>query len=159
MSISLSRQALASITAWLGMTVCAAADAPEEPIDLRAEFQQAVADFDEAQRVQAEHPDRARRLYLSSAQRLGSIVATGLANGWLEFNLGNSYLQAGDVGQAILHYRRAQRLIPRDPLLTENLAVARSRCLTSIRPTRGSAFLQSVFFWHFQRQSGCRPYR
>ena len=73
-----------------------------------------------------------------------------MRNGRLEYNLGNCLLQAGDVGRAILHYRRAQRLIPGDPMLEDNLGVARSRCLTSIKPTGRGAFLRSVFFWHYQ---------
>ena len=95
-------------------------------------------------------PDRARQLFRLAAQRFDSIIAAGVVNGPLEYNLANCYLQAGDVGRAILHYRRAQRLIPRNPMLTDNLTEARSRCLTTIRPARRSTFLKSVFWWHYQ---------
>lgn len=118
--------------------------------DAQVEFEQALRDFDDAQRVQNDRPDRARQLFRSAAQRFISIAAGGVVNGRLEFNIGNCLLQAGDVGRAILHYRRAQRLIPRDPLLADNLSVARSRCLTQIQPTRRSEFFKSVFFWHYQ---------
>ncbi|MEK7757114.1 MAG: tetratricopeptide repeat protein, partial [Planctomycetota bacterium] len=83
--------------------------------ELQNEFEQALRDFDEAQRIQNDRPDRARQLFRASAQRFSSIAAAGVVNGRLEFNIGNCHLQAGDVGRAILHYRRAQRLIPRDP--------------------------------------------
>ncbi len=53
-------------------------------------------------------------LFRLAAQRFDSIIASGVVNGRLEFNSGNCYLQAGDLGNAILHYRRAQRLIPGD---------------------------------------------
>lgn len=69
-------------------------------------------------------------------------------NGRLEFNLGNARLQAGDLGDAILHYRRAERLIPGDPMLSANLVTARSRCLVQIPSTRGAEVLRSVLFWH-----------
>ena len=118
-------------------------------MDLRRELEQALGDFDEAQRIQQEQPDRGRQLFRSAAQRLAGLVAEGIVSGPLEFNLGNSYLQAGDIGRAILHYRRAERLIPRDPLLADNLAVARSRCLTTITPTRSGVVLKGVFFWHY----------
>lgn len=117
---------------------------------VQANFTQALAEFDEAQHLLSEQPDQARRLFRSAAQRFGSIIAQGIVNGRLEFNLANCYLQADEVGRAILHYRRAERLIPRDPMLQENLSVARSRCLTTIRSTRGSAFLRNLFFWHYQ---------
>ncbi len=117
--------------------------------DPRGEFEQALAEFDQAQEIQADKPDGARRLFRSAAGRLENIAAAGVVNGQLEYNLGNCYLQAGDVGRAILHYRRAQRLTPGDPLLSENLRAARSRCLTSIRPTRRSALFRAVFFLHY----------
>lgn len=124
--------------------------------ELRSEFDEALHDFDEAQRIQNDRPDRARQLFRSAQQRFSSIAAAGIVNGRLEFNIGNCHLQAGDVGQAILHYRRAQRLIPRDPLLADNLAVARSRCLTPIEPTRHSEFFKSVFFLHHQTAAATR---
>ena len=58
-------------------------------------------------------------------------IADGHVNGKLEYNVGNCYLQAGDVGLAMVHYLRAERLMPDDPLLKENLKEARSRRITS----------------------------
>lgn len=40
------------------------------------------------------------------------------------FNLGNAYYRNGNLGQAILAYRRAQRLAPRDPDVRANLGFA-----------------------------------
>lgn len=125
-------------------------------VDRQAEFDKALEEFDQAQAIQLEQPDQARRLFRSAAQRFESLHADGIINGYLEFNLANCLLQAGDVGRAILHYRRAQRLIPGDPLLEDNLAVAHSRCLTSIRPTGRSAFLHSAFFWHYGTSTASR---
>ncbi len=118
------------------------------PVDVESQFARALADFDLAQQIQSEQPDRARQLFRLAAQAFESIVAAEVTNGRLEFNLANCFLQAGDVGQAILHYRRAQRLLPRAARLADNLAEARSRRLTSIKPTRQSALLRSLFFWH-----------
>ncbi|MCH7883857.1 MAG: tetratricopeptide repeat protein [Planctomycetes bacterium] len=137
--------------ATLAMVTATAAGAESpRPADLRSQFTQALNQFDQAQEIQSQQPDRARQLLLSAAQRFKSLVAAGITNGRLEYNLGNCYLQARDPGRAILHYRRALRLIPRDPLLTDNLHEARSRCLTQIRSARSKAFLRSVFFWHYQ---------
>ncbi len=119
-------------------------------VDLRDELDHALSEFDQALAFQAEQPDRARRLFRSAAQRFESLRAAGVRNGRLEYNLGNCLLQAGDVGRAILHYRRAQRLIPGDPMLEDNLGVARSRCVTSIKPAGRSAFLRNAFFWHYR---------
>lgn len=121
-----------------------------QPADLPAAMHSALGDFDEGQRIQTMHPDRARRLFLSAAQRYSSIIAAGVHNGYIEFNLGNCYLQAGDVGNAIVHYLRARQYIPRDPLLADNLSVARSRRLLSIQTSQSDAFVRSLFFWHYQ---------
>jgi hypothetical protein len=117
---------------------------------MRTEFEKALAAFDEAQRIQLDEPDRARRLFRSAAQRFGGIIAGGVVNGRLEFNLANCYLQAGDVGRAILHYRRAERLISGNEMLADNLATARSRCLVHVEQRRRSTLSRSVFFWHYE---------
>ena len=111
---------------------------------------QALAEFDQAQDWLVSRPDRARQLFRLAAARLESIVAGGVNNGFLEYNLGNCYLQAGDIGRAILHFRRAERFIPRHPFLLDNLRVARSRCLTSVATTRAGTILRNAFFWHYQ---------
>ena len=113
-------------------------------------FEQALLDFDEAQRLQQDRPERARRLFQSASQRFAGVIATGVRNGRLEYNLGNCHLQMGDIGRALVHYRRAERMTPRDPLLIDNIKEAQSRCLTPIQPTRRSVVLRSVFFWHYQ---------
>jgi hypothetical protein len=51
----------------------------------------------------------------------------GLWSGPLWYNVGNASLLAGDVGRAILAYRRAERLMPFDRDLAANLAAARER--------------------------------
>ncbi|HNQ22285.1 MAG TPA: SH3 domain-containing protein [Phycisphaerae bacterium] len=119
------------------------------PADLEQELQQALADFEQAQSLHSSDPERARQLYRSAAQRFSTVVAAGVVNGRLEYNLGNALLQAGDLGGAILHYRRAERLIPGDPHLDDNLSWARSRCLTTIRPTSQATVLRNLCFWHY----------
>ncbi len=143
-------QRFLSVSALFGVLLPATVYAAPPAASLHSEFDKALTEFDEAQRVQLDQPDRARQLFRSAAQRFDSIIAAGVVNGRLEFNIANCHLQAGDVGRAILHYRRAERLIPRDEMLADNLAVARSRRLTTIPPTRRRAFLKSAFFWHYQ---------
>ena len=154
MSATAHRHVLALLIA--GVCLAGRANAQLLLADPQSEFEQALAAFDLAQEMRAGGPDQARQLFRSAAQRLESIAASGVANGRLEYNLGNCHLQAGDLGRAILHYRRAQRLIPGDPLLSDNLKVARSRCLTPIQPTRRSAFLHGVFFLHYDTSVGTR---
>ncbi|MEK6675214.1 MAG: SH3 domain-containing protein [Planctomycetota bacterium] len=123
---------------------------PQQPDMLQVEFETALQEFEQAQRIQASKPDQARKLFQSAASRFAAIAQSGIVNGRLEYNLGNAYLQAGDVGRGILHYRRAERILPRDPLLADNLVTARKRCLTPIAQTRRSAVMRSLLFWHFE---------
>jgi hypothetical protein len=128
--------------------------APPQTLD--DTFRQAVQEYDQAQEIRTSNPDRARQLLASAAQRFESLAAGGIRNGYLEYNLGNSYLQLSDVGRAILHYRRAQRLIPTDPLLNENLGAARTRSLLNILPARSNAVYRALFFWHYQTSPRAR---
>lgn len=53
-----------------------------------------------------------------------TLVNEGQALPEVLFNLGNAYYRHGDLGEAILAYRRAQRLAPRDPDVRANLGFA-----------------------------------
>ena len=146
------------VVAFLFGTLCGApsSQAAEVLGGVEHAFEQALATFDKAQAIRGDDPDRAAQLFLQAAQRLESIAATGIVNGKLAYNIGNCYLQAGDVGRAILYYRRAEKLLPGDALLGENLKTARSRCLTQIPADRASRFLHGLFFWHFDTSRGMR---
>lgn len=62
-----------------------------------------------------------------SADLWRMLVEDGVEDPAVWFNLGNAELRAGRVGEAILAYRRAQRLAPTDDDIAANLAVARSK--------------------------------
>lgn len=126
----------------------ALADVLPGPSDARSEIQAALKEFDEALAVRAQHPDEARRRFFAVARKFEIAAASSQPNGMLEYNAGNAYLLGGDGGRAILHYRRALRLIPRDPLVAENLATARARTLTQIQPSHRLKLFSGLLFWH-----------
>ena len=53
--------------------------------------------------------------------------AQGVRNGPLYYDLGNAYFKSDALGRAIASYRRAERLIPRDPMLRANLDLVLAR--------------------------------
>jgi tetratricopeptide (TPR) repeat protein len=55
------------------------------------------------------------------------LLDAGVRDAVVYFNLGNAYFQTGDLGLAMLNYRRAQHLIPRDTELNENMTRIRAR--------------------------------
>ena len=108
-----------------------------EPGSNERSFVRALELFDSAK-----SPDE----YRESAQVLESILADGLRNGAVFYNLGNAYYRAGDYGRAILNYRKAKPYLPNYPYLTSNLeqalAAAPGRLAEPSRP-----WWSHVLFW------------
>ena len=83
--------------------------------------------------------DRANRLYeqgkySEAAAVYEKILATGKSCAALYYNLGNAWFKAGRLGRAILSYRRAEWLAPRDPDIRANLRFARGAVAASPTP-------------------------
>jgi uncharacterized protein YgiM (DUF1202 family) len=72
------------------------------------------------------------------------LVDAGVQDGRLYYNLGGAYFKAGDLGRAILNYRRAQRLLPRDGDVATNLELARAQTLDRIEVENEGAIVESV---------------
>ena len=53
--------------------------------------------------------------YAEAAQQYEALIDLGYSDTALYFNLGNAYLESGDLGRAILNYMRARELSPRRP--------------------------------------------
>jgi len=96
------------------------------------------------------NPQKARDLYLGSALNFERIARDGaIENGKLYYNLGNIYFRLGDLGRSILNYRKAQKFIPHNVNLRQNLDYARSRCLDKVEIKPQTKVLQTVFSWHY----------
>jgi len=111
---------------------------------------EALRAFDRGSGLRSSDPHAAGRAFSESAEKFQLLVDTGLRNGALFYNLGNACLRAGELGRAILNYRRAERLIPGDGQLEANLAFARSLRQDQIPVSGSSAFLRTLFAWHFK---------
>lgn len=73
----------------------------------------------------------ANRLYelgrfAEAAVRYDQMIQNGWRSSTLFFNSGNAWFKAGQAGRAILAYRKAERLSPRDPDVRANLQFART---------------------------------
>ena len=82
------------------------------------------------------------------AQRLFASVASDVGNAALYTNLGNAALQAEDLGNSILAYRRALRVAPGHPRALQNLDHARSLLPAWVPRPGPEGVLDSFFFWH-----------
>ena len=88
----------------------------------------------------------ANNSYQEAAKVYESISQAGLKNGYLYYNLGNTYIRLGKIGSAILNYIRAQKLIPRDENLQANLNFAIQQTRDKI-PLPEQSTLSTLFFW------------
>ena len=119
------------------------------PEALRALLEQANDRFRQATRMASEDPAAAKLLYQESIIRFEKIVSAGnIRNGKLFYNLANAHLLKGDVGRAILNYRRAERLTPGGRNLQGNLAFARGQVRDSIPVPPQRRVLDTVLAWH-----------
>lgn len=67
--------------------------------------------------------------YTQAVQAYEQIVAQGTADSGVLYNLGNAHMALGDVGRAVVNYRRAARLDPRDADIQTNLDYARVQAI------------------------------
>ncbi len=110
----------------------------------------AERDFAEGNRLAGErrNAEAAARFRAALLRYEAAAAALGGGNGYLLYNIGNTYLRLGDPGRAILHYREAQHYIPADPNLQQSLRHARSLRRDRIEPAAGGDVLRLLFFWH-----------
>lgn len=82
--------------------------------------------------INAARMSEANQLYeagecVEAAARYEALVDAGAHNGHLYYNMGNAYFKMGDLGRAVLNFRRAQSLLPRDDDVAANLRLARAQ--------------------------------
>jgi len=73
------------------------------------------------------------------------IVATGLENSAVYFNLGNAYFRTNRLGKAVLYYEKARALAPGDPDIEANLLFV-NKHLADRPPMPERSFIESVFW-------------
>ena len=120
-------------------------------------FSEANTLFRQANELSITNAAAARDLYERAALRYERIAREGgVSNGKLFYNIGNAWFLAGDIGRAILNYRRARELIPGDPNLEQNLRYARTTRLDSFEETQQAIVLRTLLFWHYDLSPGAR---
>jgi hypothetical protein len=83
--------------------------------------------------------------FKDAAASFETIAASGVINPDLFYNIGNAYLKAHDLGNAILWYERAKCLAPEDPDLLFNLAHANT--LVKDKIDSPVTLTDILFFW------------
>lgn len=113
-------------------------------------FSQGKKLFRQANELAATSPREAKTLYRQAILRFEKIVDKGgIRNGRLFYNIGNAYFRRGELGKAILYYKRAEKLIPADFNLRQNLEYARGLRQDKIEEKTERRLLETLFFWHY----------
>ena len=137
-----------TITCLVGHHVATAEAAPLTRAQQVEILEEAQASYDEGAALLRSDPESADARFRSAASRFQVLIDDGVVNGDLYYDLGNAYFQAGDLGQAIANYLRAQRLIPGDPRLEANLAYARTLVRPQVTKEGSDALLHRLTVWH-----------
>ena len=153
----MSACAIAVLTALAG----ALPAAPEENRgSAESLFREGTAAFEGARAYETEHPadhvEVARR-YRAAAERFTAAWKAGALSTEVFTNAANSYHFAGDVGDAVLFYRRALAVDPGNRRARQ--ALDHIRGTLPIRKEAGGAtasIVRSLFFWHEGMGFGAR---
>ena len=136
--------AIACVAACAALAPAALAeDAERTP----AAAQAAQAAYERGIELRRTDPAASLESFRDSARRWERIRDAGAENGPLEFNLGNAWMESGDVGRAIAAYLRAERFMPGDADLAHNLAHARASVTSSFERGGGTVLVDSVAGW------------
>jgi len=73
----------------------------------------------------------------------------GIRNGRIYYNIANAYFRMGNLGRAILNYKRSALYMPNNENLKRNLEYARSRRLNKIEEREKDKIFRTLFFIHY----------
>ena len=118
--------------------------------ELQEAFHNANALFRQANDLSSTDPHGARERYAQAALQFEFLIRQGgVKNGHIYYDLGNTYFLMGDLGKAILNYKRARLLIPGDQDLARNMEYVRSRRMDKIVEGEPQLVLKTLLFWHY----------
>jgi tetratricopeptide (TPR) repeat protein len=106
--------------------------------------------FRRAMELDRSDPEAAKAYYQEAILHYEAILKEGhVRNGKLYYNIGNAYFRLGDVGRAILNYKRSGLFMRNDQNLRQNLDYARNRREDRIEPRQKEKVLKTLFFLHY----------
>ncbi|VGO22367.1 SH3 domain-containing protein [Pontiella sulfatireligans] len=96
-------------------------------------------------------------MYAEAARQFEYLVTEeGVRNEQLFYTLGNNWFMAGDVGRAILNYRRAEQYLPNNADLKHNLSSALELRTDLIPEKEPHPLAAKLLGWHFKSSTALR---
>jgi Tetratricopeptide repeat len=105
--------------------------------------------FDRGSAELARDPNAALAAFREARDAFQRVIDGGVRSAALYYNLGNTHVRLGEVGEAIAAYRKSLRLNPADEKVLSNLRFARSLTQDQIAASGEHALLHTVFSWHY----------
>jgi len=115
--------------------------APDARLELAYEAQRL---FDEAAALETRDAAAALARFGEAASIYRRISDSGVRNGELMLNLGNSLVKSGETSRALAAYLEAERLLPGDARVQDALAYARAAAGSRLGPVTGAGPLDQV---------------
>ena len=84
-----------------------------------------------------------------AVQLYEKLLGSGFINGQIYYNLGNAYYRLGMSGKAIIYYRRAEKLLPRDADIKANINLLKRDFEDKATIRQLPEILKIVSFWYF----------
>ncbi|AQQ08249.1 hypothetical protein L21SP3_00025 [Sedimentisphaera cyanobacteriorum] len=131
------------LTAAIFLAVFISAFGSETPVSAKTFAEKAESVFEKASSA-----ENSKKLYVKAARLYEKAAEAGAKNHKLYLNIGNCCFLAGDLGRAILNYRKAERLNPLSRAVQKNLSAARNLRLDKIDPNPENIIASNIFFWH-----------
>ena len=123
----------------------------EDAMDARAVLRVATSLYRQADQFAASGESEAASEALRGAvlryEQVGS--SNGWSNGLLAYNAANAYLRLGDLGHAVLMYRRAEDLMPGNKNIRQGLLYARQQRIDEIKDPVSVDVARILIFWHY----------
>lgn len=119
----------------------------EEAVDV---FFRANKEYHAAQKAMAaKKEEEAVENFKHAAQLYEKLLEYNFINGQIYYNLGNAYYRQGMSGKAILCYRRAERLLPRNANIKANINLLKSDFEDKEAMRNIPEILKTMCFWYF----------
>lgn len=102
-----------------------------------------------AKLIAANNNQEASQKLDEAALQYETLLTHGFKNGQVYYNLANTYYRQGERGKAIVNYRRAQRLMPRNAEIDTNLRLVKNSTEDKELSQETPKAIQRIFFWFF----------
>lgn len=125
------------------IALCASVDRDGSAVEtLLARAESAVAQAEDTQ-----NPDERLALYDEAIAAYRGVIDAGAQNAAVYRNIGTVRVLKGDLGRAIVSFRRADRLDPTDRRVADSLQAARAMVRSEVSPGVRTRVWDAAFFW------------